>query len=383
MQKVYFDHAATSFPKPPEVVSAMVAYMERVGSNVGRGGYASAYEAAGTVLAARERLCALLGGPDPRNVIFTLNVTEALNMILKGFLRPGDHVLVSAVEHNAVMRPLVQLSQTGVAFDRIPCDGEGVLCLDALDGLVHPSTRAVVLTHASNVAGTIQPVAQVGAFCRAHGLRFIVDCAQTAGMEPVDMGSMGIDALAFTGHKGLLGPQGTGGFLVTDAFEKELDPLISGGTGSFSHLETVPALLPDRFEAGTLNLPGIYGLHAALGFLEKTGIDVIRARERALTARFLAAVAEDGRIRVAGPRTAEGRTAVVSLDFPGRDNAEIAFRLDSEYGVMTRCGLHCAPNAHRTLGTYPQGTVRFSFGYGNTEEEIDYASDAIGRILNG
>ena len=383
MQKVYFDHAATSFPKPPEVVSAMVAYMERVGSNVGRGGYASAYEAAGTVLAARERLCALLGGPDPRNVIFTLNVTEALNMILKGFLRPGDHVLVSAVEHNAVMRPLVQLSQTGVAFDRIPCDGEGVLCLDALDGLVHPSTRAVVLTHASNVAGTIQPVAQVGAFCRAHGLRFIVDCAQTAGMEPVDMGSMGIDALAFTGHKGLLGPQGTGGFLVTDAFEKELDPLISGGTGSFSHLETVPALLPDRFEAGTLNLPGIYGLHAALGFLEETGIDVIRARERALTARFLAAVAEDGRIRVAGPRTAEGRTAVVSLDFPGRDNAEIAFRLDSEYGVMTRCGLHCDPNAHRTLGTYPQGTVRFSFGYGNTEEEIDYASDAIGRILNG
>lgn len=383
MQKVYFDHAATSFPKPPEVVSAMVAYMERVGSNVGRGGYASAYEAAGTVLAARERLCALLGGPDPRNVIFTLNVTEALNMILKGFLRPGDHVLVSAVEHNAVMRPLVQLSQTGVAFDRIPCDGEGALCLGALDGLVRPSTRAVVLTHASNVAGTIQPVAQVGAFCRAHGLRFIVDCAQTAGMEPVDMGPMGIDALAFTGHKGLLGPQGTGGFLVTDAFEKELDPLISGGTGSFSHLETVPALLPDRFEAGTLNLPGIYGLHAALGFLEKTGIDVIRARERALTARFLAAVAEDGRIRVAGPRTAEGRTAVVSLDFPGRDNAEIAFRLDSEYGVMTRCGLHCAPNAHRTLGTYPQGTVRFSFGYGNTEEEVDYASDAIGRILNG
>lgn len=200
---------------------------------MGRGGYASAYEAAGTVLAARERLCALLGGPDPRNVIFTLNVTEALNMILKGFLRPGDHVLVSAVEHNAVMRPLVQLSQTGVAFDRIPCDGEGALCLDALDGLVRPSTRAVVLTHASNVAGTIQPVAQVGAFCRAHGLRFIVDCAQTAGMEPVDMGSMGIDALAFTGHKGLLGPQGTGGFLVTDAFEKGAGPAHFWRTAAF------------------------------------------------------------------------------------------------------------------------------------------------------
>ena len=169
----------------------------------------------------------------------------------------------------------------------------------------------------------------------------------------------------------------------TDEFEKELTPLISGGTGSFSHLETVPGPLPDRFEAGTLNLPGIYGLHAALGFLEETGIGTIREREQALTARFLAAAAGDDRIRVAGPRTAEGRTAVVSLDFPGRDNAEIAFRLDSEYGVMTRCGLHCAPNAHRTLGTYPQGTVRFSFGYWNTEEEIDYAADAIGRILNG
>ena len=223
----------------------------------------------------------------------------------------------------------------------------------------------------------------MGAFCRAHGLRFVVDCAQTAGAESIDMASMGADALAFTGHKGLLGPQGTGGFLITDEFEKELTPLISGGTGSFSHLETVPGPLPDRFEAGTLNLPGIYGLHAALGFLEETGIGTIRAREQALTARFLAAAAGDDRIRVAGPRTAEGRTAVVSLDFPGRDNAEIAFRLDSEYGVMTRCGLHCAPNAHRTLGTYPQGTVRFSFGYWNTEEEIDYAADAIGRILNG
>lgn len=383
MEKVYFDHAATSYPKPPEVVRAMVEYMEQVGSNVNRGGYASAYEAAGTVLAARERLCALLGGPDPRNVVFTLNVTEALNLILKGFLRPGDHVLVSAMEHNAVMRPLVQLTRTGVAFDRIPCDGQGALQLDALKGLVRPNTRAVVMTHASNVSGTILPVAQVGAFCRARGLRFVVDCAQTAGVEPLDMAAMGIDALAFTGHKGLLGPQGTGGFLITDAFAAELTPLIAGGTGSFSHLETMPELLPDRFEAGTLNLPGVYGLHAALGFLERTGIDNIRAKERALTARFLAAVSGDGRIRVVGPMEAQRRTAVVSLDFPGRDNAEIAFLLDSEYGVMTRCGLHCAPNAHRTLGTYPQGTVRFSFGYGSTEEEIDYAVEAIGRILNG
>lgn len=376
------DHAATSFPKPPEVGKQMLYYVEQVGCNVNRGGYAGAYSAAETVLDTRERICALFHFPKPQNVIFTPSVTASLNILLKGFLRPGDHVLTSSMEHNAVMRPLVQLQGCGVSFDRIPGSQTGELDFDAIVSLLRPNTRAIVMTHASNVCGTILPIAKVGAFCKEHGLLFLVDCAQTGGAEPIDMQEMGIDALAFTGHKGLLGPQGIGGFLVTDALAAQMVPLIAGGTGSFSHLETVPELLPDRFEAGTPNLPGIYGLNAALQYLEQTGIEAIRRKETALTARFLERMRGRDDIRIAGTGDAAKQTTVVSLDFPGRDNAEIAFELDSRYGIMTRCGLHCAPNAHKTLGTFPQGTVRFSFGYTNTMEEIDYAADSIETILS-
>lgn len=376
------DHAATSFPKPPEVGKQMLYYVEQVGCNVNRGGYAGAYSAAETVLDTRERICALFHFPKPQNVIFTPSVTASLNILLKGFLRPGDHVLTSSMEHNAVMRPLVQLQGCGVSFDRIPGSQTGELDFDAIVSLLRPNTRAIVMTHASNVCGTILPIAKVGAFCKEHGLLFLVDCAQTGGAEPIDMQEMGIDALAFTGHKGLLGPQGIGGFLVTDALAAQMAPLIAGGTGSFSHLETVPELLPDRFEAGTPNLPGIYGLNAALQYLEQTGIEAIRRKETALTARFLERMRGRDDIRIAGTGDAAKQTTVVSLDFPGRDNAEIAFELDSRYGIMTRCGLHCAPNAHKTLGTFPQGTVRFSFGYTNTMEEIDYAADSIETILS-
>ena len=376
------DHAATSFPKPPEVGKRMLYYVEQVGCNVNRGGYAGAYSAAETVLDTRERICALFHFSKPQNVIFTPSVTASLNILLKGFLRPGDHVLTSSMEHNAVMRPLVQLQACGVSFDRIPSSQTGELDFDAIVPLVRPNTRAIVMTHASNVCGTILPIAKVGAFCKEHGLLFLVDCAQTGGTEPINMQEMRIDALAFTGHKGLLGPQGIGGFLVTDALVAQMVPLIVGGTGSFSHLETVPELLPDRFEAGTPNLPGIYGLNAALHDLEQTGIEAIRRKETALTARFLARMRGRDDVRIAGTCDAAKQTAVVSLDFPGRDNAEIAFELDSRYGIMTRCGLHCAPNAHKTLGTFPQGTVRFSFGYTNTMEEIDYAADSIEAILS-
>lgn len=376
------DHAATSFPKPPEVGKQMLYYVEQVGCNVNRGGYAGAYSAAELVLDTRERICSLFHFSKPQNVIFTPSVTASLNMILKGALRSGDHVLTSSMEHNAVMRPLVQLEACGVSFDRIPCGSTGELDFDAILPLLCPNTKAVVMTHASNVCGTVLPIVRVGTFCKEHGLLFIVDCAQTGGTEPIDMQEMGIDALAFTGHKGLLGPQGIGGFLVTDALAAQMIPLIAGGTGSFSHLETVPELLPDRFEAGTPNLPGIYGLNAALRYLEETGIEAIRQKETVLTARFLVRMRECSNIRVAGTGDAAKQTAVVSLDFPGRDNAEIAFELDSRYGIMTRCGLHCAPNAHKTLGTFPQGTVRFSFGYSNTMEEIDYAADCIEAILS-
>lgn len=380
MKQIYLDNAATTFPKPPEVIAGMVDYMERVGSNVNRGSYAAAYGAGACVLDTRERLCALFGFHEPRNVIFTGSVTLSLNLLLGGFLTRGDHVLTTSMEHNAVLRPLVRLAGEGVKCSVIPCDTRGELCLEQLEKLLCPSTKAIVMTHASNVCGTILPIAAVGAFCKKHGLALIVDCAQTAGTEPIDMEKMRIDALAFTAHKGLLGPQGLGGFVVTDAFAARLTPLIMGGTGSFSNLETMPPVLPDRFEAGTLNLPAIYGLNAALCYLMSVGIDAVRAHERALTRRFLERVSNLARVSVAGMPTSEGRTAVVSLDFLNRDNAEISFLLEQDYGILTRCGLHCAPAAHKTLGTFPRGTVRFSFGHYNTEQEVDFAADAIKSI---
>lgn len=377
MRTIYLDNAATSFPKPPEVAEQMLYYMNEIGSSINRGGYAPAYQAEGLVLDTRERLCALFGFDCPRNVIFTASVTASLNYLLKGLLKRGDHVLVSSMEHNAVMRPLVQLEQEGVSFDRIPCNAQGELCIEQLEQLVQPHTKAVIMTHASNVCGTILPLEQVGDLCKKRGLVFIVDAAQTAGVEPIDMKKMQIDAVAFTGHKGLLGPQGIGGFLIANRLAAQLTPLIAGGTGSFSHRETMPDQLPDRFEAGTPNLPGIYGLNAALRYLEQRGIDNIRAHEQRLCAQFLAQLTGTSRIRAVGTDDWRRRTAVVSLDFPTLDNAEIAFQLEQEHGVLTRCGLHCAPSAHKTLGTYPQGTVRFSFGCFNTEQEAQYAAQAV------
>ena len=378
---IYLDNASTTFPKPPEVAEAMARYLTEGGCNINRGGYAMAYRTEERVYEIRQRLRDLFGGGDCREVIFTKNVTESLNVLLKGFLRPGDHVLVSAMEHNAVMRPLRQLERTGVTFTRIPCRSDGTLRMEALPGCLRENTRLVVMTHASNVCGTLLPAAEVGAFCRTHGLRFFLDTAQTAGVWPLDMESMRVDALAFTGHKGLLGPQGIGGFVVRQELASEIEPLLSGGTGSLSHTEEIPPFLPDRFEPGTMNLPGILGLGAALSFLEKTGLDRIRVHELELTGRFLSGLhaldPEERKFRIAGRRDLTGRTGVVSIQTLFADPAQAAYALDAEYGIMTRVGLHCAPAAHQTLGTYPTGTIRFSFGWWNTPEQVDAALSAL------
>ena len=390
MKKIYLDQASTSFPKPRQVPDAMYRYMTEIGTNINRGGYEDAYSAEDMVLETRERLCELFHFSQCENVIFTGNITASLNVILKGFLKPGDHVLVSSMEHNAVMRPIRQLEQTGVSFDRIPCTEEGELILSRMEELLRPETRAVVMLHASNVCGTVMPVAQVGEFCREHGLKFILDTAQTAGILPLNMEQMKIDVLAFTGHKGLLGPQGIGGFLCTDEMAHAMEPLLSGGTGSISHTEEIPGFMPDRFEPGTLNLPGIAGLHAALDYLQKTGISNIYEKEMALTEAFLGRLLEleslhqkDGvpLLRIAGKKNLDNRVAVVSLQPLKKDPAQIAFELDSRYGIMTRVGLHCAPGAHKTLGTYPTGTIRFAFGHTNIMEEVDAAADALAELL--
>lgn len=376
----YLDNASTTFPKPACMAEAVAEYITGGGSSTGRGAYQAAHRAEQMVFSTRQALCRLFHGEDSRCVIFTKNITESLNILLKGLLRPGDHVLVSAMEHNAVMRPLTQLTRQGISFTRIPCRPDGTLELQALPELVLPRTRAVVMLHASNVCGTVLPLAQVGAFCAARGLRFLVDSAQTAGIIPIDMEAMHIDALAFTGHKGLLGPQGTGGFLLRSGLASELEPLLSGGTGSFSHSEEVPDSLPDRFEPGTLNLPGIAGLHAAIDFICRTGPDVIYAHEQALTGQFLDGLAfleRRGQVRILGLRCVQGRVGVVSVQTPGRDLSEIAYALDTEYGLQTRVGLHCAPSAHRILGSFPTGAIRFSFGLFNTAEDVDTALTAL------
>ncbi|MCI2058682.1 MAG: aminotransferase class V-fold PLP-dependent enzyme [Oscillibacter sp.] len=384
MDTIYFDNAATSFPKAPGVGSAMAELLEHGAFNVGRGGYEGAYLLSARVLDTRERLARLLGVPEDGSVCFTAGVTAALNQFLKGTLHPGDHVIVSSMEHNAVMRPLRTLERGGVAVSTAPCNADGTLDPQRVRDLFRPNTRAVVCTHASNVCGTLLPVEEIGRLCRERQLRFAVDAAQTAGIFPIDMAKMHIDFLAFPGHKGLRGPQGVGGFAVSAALAAEMLPLIEGGTGSRSDSELQPEFLPDRFESGTLPLPAIIGLRQALTELEKTGTEPLLARERQLTEQFLRGLAELPGCRVAGiadPGRMEERLGVVSVDFSPADNAMAAFLLEQRAGIMTRVGLHCAPAAHKTLGTFPQGTVRFSFGPENTPEEVRQCLGCLHDIL--
>lgn len=383
-ERIYLDNASTTFPKPAAVPEAMVRYMTEAGTNIGRGDYSSAFDVEDAVFGARERLCGLLGGKDPSQVVFTRNVTESLNLVLKGYLRPGDHVVVSSMEHNAVMRPLSQLAELGVRVDRAECSPTGELNPACVERLIEPGTRLVLTTHASNVCGTVLPIERIAEVCRAHGVRYVVDAAQTAGVLPIDAAGWDIDVVCFTGHKGLLGPQGVGGAVFCNGFASEINALVAGGTGSSSDLERMPAFMPDRLEAGTPNLPGIIGLGAALVWIEERGIDAIREHELALTGRLIGGLAEledAGKVRVVGKKSLEERTGVVSIQTPGRELAEVAHELDARHGIQVRVGLHCAPSAHRTLGTFPTGTIRFSVGWANTEDDVDAALAALREIL--
>lgn len=381
MTKIYFDQAATSFPKAPGVAAAMMHYLEDIGVNINRGAYSSAQSAEETVLETREALCRLFNFNQPQNVIFTLNITQSLNYLLKGILQPNDHCVVSSMEHNAVMRPLGQLSGRGVSITRVLADSKGFLNPQYVQQAFRENTKAVVLTHASNVCGTILPLKQIGMMCKERGILFIVDSAQTAGFLDIDFAGTNISALAFTGHKGLLGPQGIGGFLISSELAAAIEPLISGGTGSLSAREEVPPFMPDKFEAGTPNIPGIFGLHAALNYLEKVGLESLRNQALEITKLFLDGICNMKGIELLGAQGIRERTSVVSLNFPNRDNGIIANELDKRYGIMTRSGLHCAPSAHQTLGTYPHGSVRFSFNHTNTAQEIRYALDSINSLI--
>ena len=381
MNYIYLDNASTTFPKAPTVATAMSDYITNRGININRGSYALAYDVEDIIYTTRQRLHPLFNGHDPAHVIFTQNVTMSLNMVIKGLLKAGDHVLVSSMEHNAVMRPLTQLLDKGITFDTIPCDSTGSIQMDSIEPLIRPNTVALIINHASNVCGTIQPLESIGPICKAHNLQFIVDAAQTAGVIPIDVKACHIDALCFTGHKGLLGPQGIGGIILTKEMAQNLTPLIAGGTGSFSHLETMPTHMPDAFESGTLNLPGIIGLNEGLAYIESQGMENIHNHELALTQAFLEGLQSIDVVNIVGKQDIQDRTAVVSITIDSMDPASIAYELESTYHIMTRVGLHCAPRAHQTLGTYPEGTVRFSFGYANTHEDVVSALSALHRIL--
>ena len=378
--RIYFDNGSTSWPKAPNVAEAMADLLTNGAFNINRGNYEGAYEVESIVLDTRDQLARLFHAKDSRCVIFTPGITYSLNYFIKGFLRRGDHVLVSGMEHNAVMRPLKQMEAQGITWDTVRTETDGTVHPEALEDAVRSNTRAVIMLHASNVCGTVVPIREIGEICRRRHLFFAVDTAQSAGTIPVDMQGCGIDFLAFTGHKGLLGPQGIGGFLISEELDSCMEPYIAGGTGSQSDSLLMPERLPDKYESGTLNLPGIIGLHAALSYIEETGLERIHAGKMELTRYFLERIGEFPKIRVAGKAGLEDRVAVVSLDFEKEDNAVTAFELEQRYGIMTRVGLHCAPAAHQTLHTYPQGTVRFAFGTENTKEEIDRCIEGIREL---
>ena len=381
MDTIYLDNAATSFPKPEGVSTAMKTYMDCVGATINRSVYGSAQDAGLVTLQLRQRLKSLFHFPEPvTHVILTPGATWGLNMVIKGFLKKGDHCIVSSMEHNAVMRPLLQLE--GVEFDRIPCNREGLLNPADVEKLIRPNTRLLVMAHGSNVCGSVQDAKAVGEICRKHGIAFVLDAAQTAGHYPVDFEEFGLSALCVPGHKGLVGPSGIGALLMTDAFAKALNPIVAGGTGSASDSEYLPDYLPDRFESGTPNLPGIYGWEAALQYVESKGVEALRSHEMALCQRFLKGLHSIEGVALCGTEDLNRRVGVVSVDFLHKDNAEAAFELEMDYGILTRCGLHCAPSAHKTLDTFPRGTVRFSLGFASTEADVDAALCAIRSICN-
>lgn len=381
MEKIYFDNGSTSWPKAPGVADAMAELLTNGAFNINRGNYEGAYEVESIVLETREMLARMFHAVDSRHVIFTPGITHSLNYFIKGFLKNGDHVIVTGLEHNAVMRPLRQMESVGVTWDAARTDEEGTVRPEDVEKLIKPSTKAVIVTHASNVCGTIVPIQEIGEICKKYGIFFVVDSAQSAGTLEIDMQGCGIDFLAFTGHKGLLGPQGIGGFAISPRLDEVMVPYIAGGTGSISDSLDMPTSLPDKYESGTMNLPGIIGLHAALSYIEKVGISEIHRKKMELTAYFLEKVKNLPGVRIAGKPTMKDRVAVVSLDFTECDNAIVAFELEQQCGVMTRVGLHCAPAAHQSLHTFPQGTVRFAFSANNTIEEIDICVEVLKETI--
>ncbi|MGD8998083.1 MAG: aminotransferase class V-fold PLP-dependent enzyme [Anaerolineae bacterium] len=378
---IYFDNAATTWPKPPAVAEAMVHFMAEVGASPGRAAHRCAIESGRIVYEAREAVAELFNAPDPLRIVFGANATEALNLALCGYLRPGDHVVTSGMEHNSVMRPLRELERHGVELTVVPCSSEGCLDPGDVEAAIRPNTVMIALNHASNVIGTLLPVAEVGHIARERDVLLLVDAAQTGGAYPMDVQSDRIDLLAFTGHKSLYGPMGTGGLIVGERVDvKRLRPLKRGGTGSSSELEEQPDFLPDMCESGTLNAVGLAGLAAGVHWVLDQGVASIRDHEVTMTQCLIGGLRDVDGVTVYGGLDAGLQTAAVSFNVSGMAPSEVGLRLDEEYGIMCRVGLHCAPAAHRTIGTFPDGTVRFALSAFNTLGEVEEALEGVRRV---
>ncbi len=375
---IYFDNAATSWPKPPAVRAALDEYFSDAGGNPGRSGHQMSIAAARLVENSREALAQMFNAEDPSRIVFTHNATHALNLAIYGVVRPGDHVVTTSVEHNSVMRPLRHLETTGVYVTMVPCRPDGTLDVSRLNDAIRPGTRLVVTTHGSNVVGTLMPIEAIAALARDRNINYLVDASQTAGAISIDVQKTGIDLMAFSGHKGLVGPTGTGGLYIRDGVM--LSPLLRGGTGSDSAHETQPQFLPDMLESGTLNVAGIAGLGAGVRYLQEIGIEAVTEHGRKLVSKFVAGLHEIPGINVYGPTDVSKQCGVVSFNISDAVPSEVGLLLDEHFGIMARTGLHCAPAAHHTIGTFPAGTVRFSFSWFNTLAEIETSLEALGKI---
>ncbi len=378
MEYVYLDNAATSWPKPPEVWQAMEYFIKHVGASPGRAGHKRALEANKIVDTTRQLIAEMFNIDDYKQISFTLNATEALNTAIKGILSPGDHVITSSMEHNSVTRPLYALEQQGIEVTKIQCDEKGFISLNKVEEAIKANTKLLVITHASNVTGTIMPIKELGEIAKKHNIYFLLDAAQSAGIEKIDVKEMKIDMLACAGHKGLYGPQGTGVLYIAEGLP--VKTLKEGGTGCKSHIPGQPEVLPAKFESGTLNAVGIAGLEAGLKFIKCIGRDTIRQKELELCERFIKGAKKIPGIKLYGPQDVNKQVPVVSFEFTGSNASEIRKVLDEKYNIACRAGLHCAPDAHRTLGTFKNKLVRFSFSFFNEQEEVDYALKCLKEI---
>lgn len=376
---IYLDNASTSYPKPDVVIDGMSRFMKKIGTSAGRGAYKRASKTDELLTDCRQMVCKLFNGSDPSKVIFTSNITESLNIIINGVLEEGDHVITSSLEHNSVRRPLNTLKRDlGIEISNAPCSSEGVTSPEEVEKLIKPNTKLIVFTHASNVLGTIQPIREIGAIAKKYNILFVIDSAQTAGAYPIDVVKDNIDILAFTGHKSIMGPTGTGGFLIN--CDKSIKPFKSGGTGGDSADPYQPDILPHKYEAGTPNVAGIIGLREALIYIQNEGIDKIRKKEESITRYALRRLSEVEGIEIYGPKKEEEIMGVISFNLKDLSPEKVAKELDRNYNIAVRVGIHCAPTAHEVMGTLDRGSVRIGIGYFNKKRHIDTLINGLKNI---